>query len=218
MLIDPRKDALLVIDLQPDFLPGGPLAVADGHAVTAGIAALTTAFRTVVATQDWHPLGHASFASTHGRAPFSSVELYGEAQTLWPDHCVQGTAGAAVHESLPMAPLSMILRKGASAEVDSYSAFRENLGPDQRRRSTGLGAWLTSRGVTRVFVAGLARDFCVRFTCEDAAIEGFQVCLLDDLTRPVDPSSKSAVDLALSRVGVRQLDAAELAGGSMRRP
>lgn len=205
MEIDARKDALLVIDLQPDFMLGGPLAVAGAEELLPGIAAVLPRFHTVVATQDWHPAGHVSFASRHDRAPFETLELYGAQQTLWPEHCVQGTPGAALHAGLPNAPLSLILRKGAHPEVDSYSAFRENIGPDGRRHSTGLGAWLTSRGVTRVFVVGLARDYCVRYTCEDAAAEGFHVFLLEDLTRAVDPRRHAEVDLALDAVGVNRL-------------
>src|SRR5437588_9162917 len=162
MRIDPRRDALLVVDLQRDFMPGGALAVAEGDHVVAPIAALASRFSTVVATQDWHPRVHVSFASTHGRPPFSPLALYGGEQMLWPDHCVAGTPGAALHPALPQALVTSIIRKGSRRMVDSYSAFRENVGPDGTRLPTGLGGYLRERGVTRLFVCGLARDYCVR--------------------------------------------------------
>lgn len=213
MHIDPVRDALLVVDLQHDFLPGGALAVAEGDAVVAPTARIAAAFRTVVATQDWHPRGHVSFASAHpGRHPFESLALPRGPQELWPDHCVQGSPGAALHPGLPDAALTLVLRKGTRAEVDSYSAFRENVGPDGRRPTTGLGAWLAARGVKRLFLAGLARDFCVRASAEDAAAEGFEVILLDDLTRAVFPDRRAAVDAALGAAGVRLLASEELEG------
>ncbi|HYG67316.1 MAG TPA: isochorismatase family protein, partial [Anaeromyxobacteraceae bacterium] len=163
MRIDAFTDALLVVDLQHDFLPGGALGVADGDAIVPGIAALAPRFTTVVATQDWHPRGHVSFASAHPRAkPFELIALPQGPQELWPDHCVQASAGAALHPGLPDAALTLVLRKGTRVEVDSYSAFQENVGPDGRRPTTGLGAWLRARGTKRVFLCGLARDFCVR--------------------------------------------------------
>src|SRR5512142_3353585 len=165
MFVVPASDALLLVDLQPDFMPGGALAVAGGDEVVAPAAALARAFRTVVATQDWHPRGHVSFASAHaGRRPYESLALPQGAQELWPDHCVQGSPGAALHRGVPDAALSLILRKGTRLDVDSYSAFRENVGPDGRRPTTGLGAWLEAPGIERVFLAGLPRAFCVRFS------------------------------------------------------
>jgi nicotinamidase/pyrazinamidase len=210
MRIDPRKDALLVVDLQPDFMPGGALPVSEGDVVVRPIAAVLERFETVVATQDWHPRGHVSFASTHGRPPFTAVALYGAQQMLWPDHCVQGTAGAELHPSLPREPLTLILRKGQRREIDSYSAFRENPGPDGRRPTTGLGAWLRARGVERLFLCGLARDYCVRWSAEDATSEGFETYLLDDLTRAVDPGGRAETDAALARAGVRCIASSEL--------
>jgi nicotinamidase/pyrazinamidase len=211
MRIEPATDALVVVDLQHDFLPGGALAVADGDAVVAPIAALAPAFPVVVATQDWHPPGHVSFASAHsGRRAFDTVALPQGAQELWPDHCVRGTRGAALHPGLPDAAVTLVLRKGTRVDVDSYSGFRENVGPDGRRPTTGLGAWLKARGVRRVFLCGLARDFCVRASAVDAAAEGFEAVVLDDLTRPVFPERRGETDAVLARAGVRVARSADL--------
>jgi nicotinamidase/pyrazinamidase len=211
MRIDREKDALLVLDVQHDFLPGGALAVAEGDAVVAPIAALAPAFSTVVATQDWHPPGHVSFASAHpGRRAFETAELPQGPQELWPDHCVAGSRGAALHPALPDAALTLVLRKGTRREVDSYSAFRENVGPDGRRPTTGLGAWLAARGVSRLFLCGLARDFCVRASAVDAVAEGFEVVVLDDLTRAVFPERRAEIDGLLERAGVRLARSADL--------
>jgi nicotinamidase/pyrazinamidase len=204
MAIDPKRDALVVVDLQHDFLPGGALGVPGGDAIVAPIAALTARLATVVATQDWHPPGHVSFASAHpGAVPYTTLGRPGGPQELWPDHCVRGTPGAALHPALPDPALALLLRKGMRPDVDSYSAFRENTGPDGSRPTTGLGAWLQARGVRRVMLCGLARDFCVRFSAEDAAAEGFEVVLLDDLTRPVFPERAGQTDAALRAAGVR---------------
>lgn len=211
MRIERETDALLVVDLQHDFLPGGALGVAGGDEIVAPLARLAPAFATVVATQDWHPPGHVSFASAHpGRAPYETLALPHAAQELWPDHCVRGTRGAALHPDLDDAWITLVLRKGTRVEVDSYSAFRENVGPDGRRPTTGLGAWLAARGIRRVFVGGLARDFCVRASAVDAAAEGFEVVLLDDLTRAVFPERRAEVDAALRAAGVARADAAAL--------
>jgi nicotinamidase/pyrazinamidase len=211
MNIDLGSDALLLVDLQHDFLPGGALAVAHGDEVVAPAAALARGFRTVVATQDWHPPGHVSFASSHaGRRPYETLALPVGEQVLWPDHCVRGTRGAALHPGVPDEALSLVLRKGTRREVDSYSAFRENVGPDGRRPTTGLGAWLKARGVRRVFVCGLARDFCVRWSAEDAAEEGLETFVLDDLTRAVFPEQRAETDAAFVRAGVRVVRSADL--------
>ncbi len=204
MQIDRVRDALLVVDVQHDFLPGGALAVPGGDAVVAPIAALAPAFGTVVATQDWHPPGHVSFASAHqGGRPFETIALKQGPQELWPDHCVRGTRGAALHPGIPDEALTLVLRKGTRREVDSYSAFRENAGPDGARQSTGLGAWLRERGVRRVFVCGLARDYCVRATAVDAAAEAFEAVVLEDLTRSVFPDRSGEVDALFLREGVK---------------
>jgi len=211
MRLDREKDALLVVDLQHDFLPGGALAVAGGDSIVGPIAALAPAFATVVATQDWHPPGHVSFASAHpGRKPFETVALAQGPQELWPDHCVAGSRGAALHPDLPDAALTLVLRKGTRREVDSYSAFRENVGPDGRRPTTGLGAWLAARGVRRLLACGLARDFCVRASAVDAAAEGYEVVVLDDLTRAVFPERRAEIDALLERSGVRLASSADL--------
>ncbi len=211
MRIDRDRDALVVVDLQHDFLPGGALAVAGGDAVVAPIAALAPAFATVVATQDWHPPGHVSFASAHpGRRPYETLQLPQGPQELWPDHCVAGSRGAALHPALPDAAITLVLRKGTRREVDSYSAFRENVGPDGRRPSTGLGAWLAARGVRRAFVCGLARDFCVRATAVDGAAEGLEVVVLDDLTRAVFPERRAECDAAFGGAGVRLAESAAI--------
>jgi nicotinamidase/pyrazinamidase len=206
--IDASRDALLVVDLQPDFMPGGALAVAGGDQIAAPIGALARLFATVVATQDWHPRGHASFASSHpGKQPFEQISLHGAPQTLWPDHCLQGSHGARLHPALPDEVISLVLRKGMSPQVDSYSAFRENPGPGGVRPPTGLAGWLRERGVRRVFVCGLARDFCVRWTALDARAAGFEVMFLDDLTRAVAPAEQAAVDIELTAAGVRRMNA-----------
>lgn len=211
MILDAASDALLLVDLQHDFLPGGALAVTRGDEVVAPSAALAQHFRTVVATQDWHPPGHVSFASTHpGRRPYETLVLPHGEQVLWPDHCVRGTRGAALHPGVPDEAVTLVLRKGTRREVDSYSAFRENVGSDGRRPSTGLGAWLKARGIGRVFVCGLARDFCVRWTAEDAAAEGLETLVLDDLTRPVFPERSAETDAALAKAGVRVVESAAL--------
>jgi nicotinamidase/pyrazinamidase len=211
MRIDRERDALVVVDLQHDFLPGGALAVAEGDRIVAPVARLAPAFTTVVATQDFHPPGHVSFASSHpGRRPFETVELAQGPQELWPDHCVKGTRGAELHPGFPDAAATLLLRKGTRREVDSYSAFRENVGPDGGRPTTGLGAWLSARGVRRVLVCGLARDFCVRATAVDAAAEGFEVVVLDDLTRAVFPERRAEVDALLQGAGVRLARSGEL--------
>lgn len=190
MRIDRSRDALIVVDLQPDFMPGGALAVAEGDRVAAPIGALAAEFSTVVATQDWHPPGHVSFAERGGP---------------WPAHCVQGSAGAALHPGLPDPLVTLILRKGTRLEVDSYSGFRDDTG-----LATGLGGWLRERRVGRLFVCGLARDFCVRATALDGAELGFEVLVVDDLTRAVDPGSRARVDAELETRRVRLVQSAVL--------
>jgi len=197
--------ALLVIDLQPDFMPGGALPCADGDAIVAPIAGLLASRRyaTVVATQDWHPATHASFARSYaGRQPFEQITLHGHPQTLWPDHCVQGTPGAALHPGVDWVRADLILRKGTREQVDSYSAFRENHGPAGHRPPTGLAGWLRERGIAEVHVCGLARDYCVLWSAQDAAAAGFRVRFLWGLTRPVDAANDGATRTALVSAGV----------------
>ena len=203
------RSALVVVDVQHDFLPGGALAVADGDTILAPLADLmaSSRFSVVIATQDWHPPGHISFASSHpGREAFDEIVLYGRPQTLWPDHCVQGTSGAQLHPSLPMEPVSAIVRKGTDPGVDSYSAIRNNWDSDGLRPTTGLAGYLRERGVEDVWVAGLARDFCVLWTALDVVNMGFEVSVLWDLSRSVDPGSDDRVRRALSEHGVRLME------------
>ncbi len=206
--------ALIVVDMQPDFLPGGALAVAGGDEVLEPIARLLRArpFRHVVATQDWHPPGHVSFASSHpGRNPYETVTLYDREQVLWPDHCVQGTPGAALHAALPWDSVDAIIRKGTDPAVDSYSAFRNNWDRSGRRPATGLAGYLRERGVERVVLCGLARDFCVAWSAEDAREAGFETTVLWDLTRSVNPSGDAALETRLGSLGVEIRDARDVA-------
>ena len=178
------NDALLVIDPQNDFCPGGALAVTDGDAIMGGIADLAGRFAHVVVTQDWHPAGHSSFASSHaGALPFATVAMPYGAQTLWPDHCVQGSHGAQFHPAVAgaVARAGMILRKGADPAIDSYSAFREN----DRTTPTGLAGFLRNVGVGRCVLVGLAYDYCVGWSALDAAEHGFEAIVLKDLTRAI---------------------------------
>lgn len=205
--INRETDALIVIDIQNDFCPGGALAVTDGHTIIPGVIAVAEKFDTVVLTQDWHPKAHASFASTHGQAPFSTTQLaYGE-QTLWPDHCVQGSEGAAFHPALQVAGVvdraCAVVRKGMNPAIDSYSAFFEN----DKVTSTGLGGYLRDRGITRVFVVGLAYDFCVGYSAIDARRLGFEATVLKDLTQAINmPLDKGttvdAIEKAFVKAGV----------------
>lgn len=200
-----ERTALIVVDVQPDFMPGGALACHEGDAIVPGIDRLLRArrFRHVVATQDWHPAGHISFASVHaGAAPFAQIDLYGHPQTLWPDHCVQGSPGAALHPRIEWSAADLILRKGSDARVDSYSGFRENHGPHGSRPATGLAGWLRDRGVQRVLVCGLARDVCVLWTAQDALAAGFEAGVLWELTRPVTPASDAATRATLDAQGI----------------
>ncbi|WP_245615610.1 bifunctional nicotinamidase/pyrazinamidase [Afifella pfennigii] len=178
-----RQDAFLVVDVQNDFCPGGALAVPDGDAVVPVINALMPRFDHIVLTQDWHPSAHHSFATSHAEGePFGTVQApYGE-QVLWPDHCVQGTKGAAFHPDLDTVPAELILRKGFRRGIDSYSAFYEN----DRTTPTGLAGYLRERGFTRLFLAGLATDFCVGWSALDGRREGFQVVVLEDACRAID--------------------------------
>jgi len=204
-----ERTALIVVDLQPDFMPGGALACHEGDAIVPGIARLlrTRRYRHVVATQDWHPAAHASFASAHpGAQPFQQIALHGQPQTLWPDHCVQGTPGAALHPGVDWTAADLILRKGSDPQVDSYSAFRENHGPGGTRPATGLAGWLRERGVEEVLVCGLARDVCVLWTAQDAVAAGFRAGLLWALSRPVTPAGDAATRIALAAQGIALVD------------
>jgi nicotinamidase/pyrazinamidase len=201
-------DALLVIDMQLDFLPGGALAVADGDAILPGINAVAAQFDHVILTQDWHPRGHISFASTHGLKPFTDTvrAAYG-IQTLWPDHCIQGIPGAALHPDLNIPHAELILRKGFRRDIDSYSAFTENDGVTP----TGLAGYLRERGLSRLFFTGLAYDFCVGFSALAAARLGFESVVVEDLCRAVGlPGTVDGTNQQFAELGVRRIRSTDL--------
>ncbi len=187
------ETALIVIDLQVDFCPGGALAVAGGDEIVPGVNALMNDAEAVILTQDWHPADHASFASQHaGAAPFSSASMPYGPQTLWPDHCVQGTPGAAFHPDLATDRADLILRKGFRRAIDSYSAFFEN----DRTTPTGLEGYLRTRGISRLVLVGLATDYCVNFSAVDGARLGFEVTVRADLCRAIDLDGSLAQAMA----------------------
>ncbi len=206
-----ENDVLIVVDVQHDFLPGGALAVPDGDAVIAPINRLARAFRHVVLTQDWHPQGHASFASTHpAKQPFEMIDLHYGPQVLWPDHCVQGTPGAEISRDLDIPHAQLVIRKGYNAGIDSYSGFKEA----DRQTSTGLEGYLKERGFRRVFCAGLALDFCVAWTTLDAAAAGFETYLIEDASRAIDTNgSLEKARQDLKDAGVRTISSAQVLGG-----
>jgi len=203
-------DVLLVIDVQNDFCPGGALAVADGDAVLAPLNRVAAVFEHVVLTQDWHTSGHSSFASAHpGKRPFTLIEVSYGTQTLWPDHCVQGSHGAEFHPALRLTRAELILRKGFRPGIDSYSAFFEN----DRTTATGLGGYLHERGLTRVFLAGLAYDFCVGYSALDARRLGFEAIVLRDACRAIDlGGSVAAIESEFARTGVKLMESSQIAG------
>jgi len=190
--------ALIVIDVQNDFCPGGALAVAEGDQIVGGINDLMADFDTVILTQDWHPAGHSSFASSHGAEPMSVMEMPYGPQVLWPDHCIQGTDGAAFHKDLRVDG-DLIIRKGFNPAIDSYSAFFEN----DHKTPTGLEGYLRTRGISRLVMVGLALDFCVNFSAVDAAKLGFEVTVRQDLCRAIDfDGSLDAALAGMRDVGV----------------
>jgi len=202
------KDVLIVVDVQNDFCPGGRLAVQKGDEVVPLVNALAEGFENVVLTQDWHPSGHQSFATSHpGRKPFDSIRLaYGE-QILWPDHCVQGSDGAALHKDLSVPHAQLIVRKGFHKEVDSYSAFLEA----DRKTRTGLEGYLDERGIGRVFVCGLATDFCVAWTALDARRLKFDAVVVEDACRAIDTQgSLAAAWERMTKTGVRRIRSGEI--------
>ena len=209
-MVPGAADLLVLVDIQNDFCPGGALAVPDGDAVVPLANDLARRFHAagagVVLTQDWHPPGHSSFADSHpGAAPFSSVRLdYGD-QTLWPVHCVQGTRGAEFHPGLDVPMAALVVRKGFRPGIDSYSAFFEN----DRRTPTGLAGYCRERGFTRLFFAGLATDFCVAFSAEDAARSGFASVLLTGASRAIDLNGSLAA--ALDRLKAAGVDLVDMA-------
>jgi nicotinamidase/pyrazinamidase len=201
--------ALLVIDVQNCFLPGGSLAVKDGDQVVAVINGIAKAFANVVMTQDWHTPGHISFASSHGgKKPFETVDLKYGKQVLWPDHCVQGTDGAALSKDLAIPQAELIIRKGYHKDVDSYSAFTEADG----KTTTGLAAWLKARKLKRLFVAGLATDFCVAWTAIDARKAGFDTYVIEDACRSIDTQGSLAKAWAdMAKAGVKRIQSTDIA-------
>ena len=202
------RTVLLVVDVQNDFCPGGSLAVTDGDAVVAAVNALGRRFRHVVLTQDWHPAGHASFASSHpGREPFETIELDYGPQVLWPDHCVQGTTGAAFHAGLDLPHAEAVIRKGFRRGIDSYSGFIEA----DRRARTGLEGYLRERCIAKVVVAGLATDFCVSWTAQDAARAGFETIVVEDACRAIDlDGSLERAWAEMAAAGIKRVTAATL--------
>jgi nicotinamidase/pyrazinamidase len=196
--IDDKRDVLLVVDIQNDFCPNGALAVPRGDEVVPVINQLAQRFAHVLLTQDWHPPDHLSFASAHpGRKPYDTIAVSYGPQILWPDHCVQGTPGAGFREDLRIAHAELVLRKGYHREIDSYSAFFEN----DRTTHTGLSGYLRERGFSRIFMAGLAFDFCVRYSAEDARREGFEVVVIEDACRGIDiDGSTAATQQALAAI------------------
>jgi nicotinamidase/pyrazinamidase len=197
------RDVLLVVDVQNDFCPDGALAVPRGHEIVPLINRIAASFAHVVLTQDWHPRGHLSFASAHsGRKPYDTIEVAYGPQILWPDHCVQGTSGAEFRMDLAIPHAQLILRKGYHRHIDSYSAFYEN----DRMTRTGLSGYLRERGFSRVFLVGLAFDFCVRYSAEDATREGFDAVVIDDACRAIDvDGSMTKTRDMFQSIGVRCL-------------
>jgi nicotinamidase/pyrazinamidase len=198
------NDVLLIIDVQNDFCPGGALAVADGDAVVSVINRLALRFDHVVLTQDWHPAGHSSFATSHpGSAVFEAIDMPYGRQTLWPDHCVQGTSGAAFHPQLATDRAELVIRKGFRPAIDSYSAFYEN----DRRTPTGLAGYLRERSLGRIFLAGLATDFCVGYSAIDARRLGFTTVLIEAGCRAIDlEGSLEAAWAEMNAAGVQRID------------
>ena len=200
-------DALLVIDVQNDFMPGGNLAIADGNAIVPLINALAKKFDHVILTQDWHPPQHISFATTHNKQPFETVEAPYGPQTLWPEHVIQHTEGADFHPALHIPHAELILRKGFRRHIDSYSAFLEN----DHSTSTGLAGYLRERNLQRLFLCGLAYDFCVRYSAIDGKILGFETIVIEDATRPVNlPNTIIETNEALAHANVRRIHSGEI--------
>jgi nicotinamidase/pyrazinamidase len=200
MHIDHSDDILGLVDVQPTFMPNGELPVADGEAVVPVINRLLTRFQHAFATQDWHPAGHASFASAHpGRQPYDTIEMPYGPQVLWPDHGIAGTASAAIHAGIDQTRIEVVIRKGFDPTLDSYSAFFEN----DRTTSTGLEGWLRQRGFSRIFLCGLATDFCVAWSAEDAVRLGFSACRGIGLPTPDGRTTMQVARERLAALGVR---------------
>ena len=201
-----QEEALLVIDVQRDFLSGGSLAVPDGEAVIPIINRLGERFHEIILTQDWHPAGHISFATTHGKQPFvETVEASYGTQSLWPDHTLQESHGASLHPDLYLPHAGLIVRKGFRKDVDSYSAFLEN----DHRTSTGLAGYLRDRGLSRLYLCGLAWDYCVGFSALDGKALGFEVTVIEDAVRGIAPESIAAMSARWDAAGVRRVTSSE---------
>ena len=198
---------LVIVDVQNDFVPGGALEVPFGDEIVGVINTIQDRFDLIVATQDWHPANHVSFASNHrGKQPFDKIDLYDEEQVLWPDHCVQGTPGAMLHPDLDTIRFSAIFRKGMNPEVDSYSGFYDN----RRMVSTGLSGYLKEKGANDLYFCGLAADICVHYTMLDALHEGFSATLIEDASRPLDISSFGNLKRQIMEKGVMIINSWEL--------
>ena len=198
--------ALLIVDVQNDFMPGGSLEVPHGAMIVPPINQLQKYFDLVVATQDWHPQNHKSFASNHSnKKPFEEIDLQGMKQTLWPDHCVQGTKGAEFHPELETYKIAAIFRKGMDPEIDSYSGFYDN----GHKISTGLTGYLKEKGVTEIYFCGLASDICVFYTIKDSLKEGFSATLIEDASRPLSNDAFTSIKNELTKMGVRIINSDE---------
>ncbi len=212
---DTRTEALLLVDIQPDFMPAGALPVPAGDEILGPVGRLMQSgrFAVQVATQDWHPPDHVSFASQHdGRDPLTTMDYYGHTQMLWPDHCVQQTPGARLHPDLPWEYVRAVIRKGMESDADSYSGFRNNWDPRGERPVTGLAGYLNELGVKSVYVCGLARDVCALWTALDAVEFGFHTFFIWDMTRAVDPESDDDTESQLSEKKVKFVSADQMVG------
>jgi nicotinamidase/pyrazinamidase len=204
--------ALILVDIQNDFCPGGSLAVPNGDEIIPIANRLQEKFDLVVATQDWHPRGHGSFASTHGKPPYAVIEIHGAPQTLWPDHCVQGAPGAELRAELDRSRIARVFRKGTNPEIDSYSGFLDA----DHHNATGLADYLRGRGVAEVTIAGLATDYCVRYTALDAVQLGFRARVVADACRGVNlrPEDSDAALAEMRAAGVKVVASADILGGA----
>jgi nicotinamidase/pyrazinamidase len=204
-----ETDVLLIIDLQNDFCPGGALAVHEGHAIVPTVNALAQKFLHIIVTQDWHPPRHISFASTHGRQHFEEIQVNYGPQTLWPEHCIQNSEGAEFHRDLELDQAELILRKGFRPGVDSYSAFLEN----DHLTPTGLAGYLRERGLKRLFLCGLAYDYCVRYSAVDGKHLGFEPVVIEDASRPVNlPGTVDSANATFADHHIPRIEAASLLG------